>query len=35
VVVVIADATGSGRAWIITAYLARRLSGGTIEWTRS
>ena len=33
--VVVADPPPSGRAWIVTAYLARRLSGGTIEWTRN
>ena len=35
VVVVVSDPPPSGRAWIVTAYLARRLSGGTIEWSRS
>lgn len=35
VVVVVADPPPSGRAWVITAYLARRLSGGTIEWSRN
>ena len=35
VVVVVLDSPPSGRAWIITAYIARRLSGGVIAWTRS
>ena len=35
VAVVVTDPPPSGRAWIVTAYLARRLSGGTLEWTRS
>ena len=35
VAVVVADPPPSGRAWVVTAYLARRLSGGTIEWTRN
>jgi hypothetical protein len=35
VAVVIADPPPSGRVWVVTAYNARRLSGGTIEWTRN
>lgn len=35
VVVVVSDAPPQGRHWIITAYLARSLAGGTIEWQRS
>ena len=35
VVVVVHDAPAAGRAWVVTAYIARRLSGGTLEWTRS
>jgi hypothetical protein len=35
VMVVVSDPLPAGRSWIITAYLARRLSGGAIEWTRS
>lgn len=34
VVVVVTDALG-GRHWIVTAYLARRLAEGGIEWKRS
>jgi hypothetical protein len=35
VVVVVSDPAPARRAWIVTAYLARRLSGGAIEWTRN
>jgi hypothetical protein len=35
VVVVVSDPPPTGRAWVVTAYLARRLSGGAIEWTRN
>jgi len=35
VVVVVSDASPRGRHWIVTAYLTRSLSGGTIEWQRS
>jgi hypothetical protein len=35
VVVVISDPPPSVRHWVITAYIARRLTGGSIEWTRS
>jgi hypothetical protein len=34
VVVVVGDAGPDGRQWIITAYLARRLTTGEIEWKR-
>jgi len=34
VVVVVTDGDG-GRHWIITAYIARRLAAGDIEWVRS
>ncbi len=35
VVVVVSQATDGTRHWVITAYLARRLSEGDIEWPRS
>lgn len=34
VVVVVTDA-GGGRRWVVTAYLARRLAEGGVEWKRS
>lgn len=34
VIVVVSDAAPVDRHWIITAYIARRLSGGTIEWSK-
>ncbi len=34
VVVVVMDGS-RGRRWIITAYVARTLTGGTVEWKRS
>lgn len=34
VVVVVSDAIPGGRHWIITAYIARRLAKGEIEWKR-
>ena len=34
VVVVVSDAPPNSRHWIITAYLARSLTGGTVEWQR-
>jgi hypothetical protein len=34
VVVVVSDSTPSGRHWIITAYIARKLAEGEIEWKR-
>ena len=35
VVVVVSDATPGGRHWVVTAYLARRLAEGAVEWQRS
>jgi hypothetical protein len=35
VVVVVSDAGVTGRHWIITAYIARKLTEGEIEWKRS
>ncbi len=35
VVVVVSDAGPPTRHWIVTAYLAKRLAEGTIEWQRS
>lgn len=35
VVVVVHSVEESERYWIITAYVARKLSGGKIEWQRS
>lgn len=35
VVVVVTDSAHNSRHWIITAYIARRLSQGEIEWKRS
>lgn len=35
VVVVVSDPPPSGRHWIVTAYMARKLAGGAIEWKRS
>ena len=34
VVVVVADPAPADRHWIVTAYVARQLSGGIVEWTR-
>lgn len=34
VVVVISEDWPANRHWIVTAYMAGRLSGGTIEWQR-
>ncbi len=34
VVVVVTDTTPTKRYWIITAYIARKLTGGTIEWQK-
>jgi hypothetical protein len=34
VVVVVADPPPAGRYWIVTAYVARHLSGGTVTWKR-
>jgi len=35
VVVVVTEAGPAGRSWIITAYIAGRLAGGSVEWKRS
>jgi len=35
VVVVVSEAGPVGRHWIITAYIARRLAKGEVEWKRS
>lgn len=35
VVVVVSDAAPSERHWLITAYLARKLAQGEVEWVRS
>jgi hypothetical protein len=35
VVVVVTDAAPGGRNWIVTAYIARRLAGGVVEWNRN
>jgi hypothetical protein len=35
VVVVVSESDPRGRHWIITAYLARKLAEGEIEWPRS
>ena len=35
VVVVISETKPSKRHWIVTAYMARRLVGGDIEWKKS
>jgi hypothetical protein len=35
VVVVVTDRGPAERHWVATAYIARKLSGGTVEWTRS
>ena len=35
VVVVVSDAGPPDRHWIITAYMARKLAGGSLEWQRS
>jgi hypothetical protein len=34
-VVVVIMSSGAGRYWVITAYIARRLSDGEIEWARN
>lgn len=34
VVVVVADSLPADRYWIVTAYVARKLSGGTVTWKR-
>jgi hypothetical protein len=35
VVVVVSEPDPVGRHWIITAYIARSLAGGEVEWSRS
>ncbi|HUP53078.1 MAG TPA: hypothetical protein VM198_11410 [Longimicrobiales bacterium] len=35
VVVIVSEVEPSPRHWVITAYQARKLSGGEIEWERS
>ena len=35
VVVVVSDELATQRHWLITAYIARRLTEGDVEWTRS
>jgi hypothetical protein len=35
VVVVVSDLDPARRHWIVTAYAARRLAGGDVEWKRS
>jgi len=35
VVVVVSEHEYQGRHWIITAYIARKLAGGEIEWIKS
>jgi hypothetical protein len=35
VVVVVSDPGPAERHWVITAYLARRLAEGAVEWKRS
>ena len=34
VVVVVSDREDGDRHWVITAYMARKLAEGTVEWTR-
>lgn len=34
VVVVVTDWAPDGRHWIITAYIARKLEGGEVEWAK-
>lgn len=35
VVVVVTERSPTDRNWIITAYLARKLTGGTLEWQKT
>jgi len=35
VVVVVTDVAASHRHWVVTAYMARKLTEGDIEWTKS
>ena len=34
VVVVLSELSGAKRNWVITSYMARKLSGGEVEWNR-
>ena len=34
-IVVVSETEPLGRHWVITAYQARKLSGGEVEWKRS
>ncbi|NOT97199.1 MAG: hypothetical protein HOP00_12955 [Nitrospira sp.] len=34
VVVIVADPPPAGRYWVVTAYVARQLSGGIVIWKR-
>ena len=35
VVIVVTDVAASRRHWVVTAYMARQLTEGGIEWTKS
>jgi hypothetical protein len=35
IIVVVVSAAGTGRHWVITAYIARRLAAGEIEWAQN
>jgi hypothetical protein len=35
VVVVVSEVAPGARHWVVTAYIARRLAGGDLEWSRS
>lgn len=35
IVVVVSDAAPKARHWVVTGYVARKISGGEIEWKRS
>src|SRR5215510_14648293 len=35
VVIVVTDVAASRRHWVVTAYMARQLTEGDIEWTKS
>jgi hypothetical protein len=35
VVVVVTDVATSRRHWVVTAYMARKLTDGDLEWTKS
>lgn len=34
VVIVVSDADSAGRHWVITAYMARKLAEGVVEWKK-